>query len=169
MRCSWCEPLLDAYLENALPPRQMREIGAHVRRCRSCEALLAELRVVDALLTTASPPASVGSEFTAAVVSATAQAHQPPRQRTPLWVFLALYLALGWSFIGILALRGDVFSSMISPVIASSMRALSETGAVLSALSPGTPMLAALVSSVLLIDVILVAALLFFVRRRMRT
>ena len=49
MRCSWCEPLLDGFLENALPPRRMREVAAHVRRCRSCEALLAELRVVDAV------------------------------------------------------------------------------------------------------------------------
>jgi anti-sigma factor RsiW len=169
MRCSWCEPLLDGYLENALPARRMREIAAHVRRCRSCEALLAELRVVDALLTTASPPAAVGSDFTAAVVSATAQAHQPQRHRPPVWIFLWLYLALGWLAIGILALQGDIAGNAISAAIASSTRAVSETGAVVTALSPGTPALAALVSSVLLIDVALVAVLLFFVRRRMRT
>src|SRR5580693_6847639 len=104
MRCSWCEPLLDGYLESALPPRQMREVDAHVRRCRSCEALLAELRVVDALLTTASPPAFVGSEFTAAVVSATSQAHQPHRRRPPFWIFLSLYVALCWIAVGVLAL-----------------------------------------------------------------
>lgn len=169
MRCSWCEPLLDGYLESALPPRQMREVDAHVRRCRSCEALLAELRVVDALLTTASPPAIVGSEFTAAVVSATAQAHQPQRRRPPFWIFLTLYLALCWIAVGVLALEGNSIGTMLSAVVASSTRALSETSAVVSALSPGTPMLAAIVSCVLLIDLALVAVLLFFVRRRMRT
>lgn len=168
MRCCWCEPLLDAYLENALPPRQIREVAAHARRCRSCEALLAELRVVDALLTTASPPACVGSEFTAAVVSATAQAHQHQRRSLPLWIFLALYLALGWITIGVLASQGAA-GGMMSAVVASTTRAVGEAGAVISALSPGTPVLAALVSSVLLVDVALVAVLLFFVRRRMRT
>lgn len=169
MRCSWCEPLLDGYLENALPPRRMREVAAHVRRCRSCEALLAELRVVDALLTTASPPASVGSDFTAAIVSATARAHQPQRRRPPFWMFVALYLAFGWITIGILALQGNTIGSMLSAGVAATTRAVSETSVVVSALSPGTPALAALVSCVLLIDVLLVAVLLFFVRRRMRT
>lgn len=169
MRCSWCEPLLDGYLENALPPRQMRDVAAHVRRCRSCEALLAELRVVDALLATASPPASIGSEFTAAVVSATAQAHQPFRRRFPLWAFLALYLAFGWLTIGILSYQGDTVGNALSAAVATTTRTVSETGAVIGALSPGTPALAALVSAVLLIDVALVAVLVFFVRRRMRT
>ena len=169
MRCSWCEPLLDGFLENALPPRRMREVAAHVRRCRSCEALLAELRVIDALLTTASPPAAVGSDFTAAVVSATAQAHQPQRRRPPLWIFLSLYLALGWITIGILALQGNIAGTVLSAGIASTTRSVSEIGAVVAALSPGTPVLAALVSTVLLIDVALVALLLFLARRRTQT
>ncbi len=169
MRCSSCEPLLDAYLENALPPRQMRDITAHLRRCRGCEALLAELRVVDALLTTASPPASVGSEFTAAVVFATAQARQPATHRRPLWLFLALYLALGWIGLGVLALRGDAIGSMLSAAVAATTRALIATGAVVSALSPNTPFVAGLVSCVLLLDLALIAVMLHVVRRRRRT
>ena len=169
MRCSSCEPLLDAYLENALPPRQMRQVAAHVRRCRGCEALLAELRVVDALLATASPPATVGSDFTAAVVSAAAQTRQPHRQRFPIWMFFALYLLLGWTLIGILTLRGNTIGVFLSALVAATTRALSAASAVVSALSPGTPMLAAFVSCILLIDVALVAALLFFMRRRTRT
>jgi anti-sigma factor RsiW len=168
MRCSSCEPLLDAYLENALPPRQMRAVATHVRRCRSCEALLAELRVVDALLTTASPPGGVGSDFTAAVVSAMPQAPQPAPRRIPLWIYLALYLALGWIAFGVTALLGYSPATLLSATLASSMRTLFAIGTVVSALSPGAPVLAAWVSCVLLLDVALLAIMIRVLRWRNR-
>ena len=66
MRCSSCEPLLDAYLEATLRAarraRRSRRICAPATRC---EALLRELRVIDALLETARPPGSVAGDFTA--------------------------------------------------------------------------------------------------------
>lgn len=84
-------------------------------------------------------------------------------------MLLTLYLVLGWIFIGIVSLQGDAIGAMLSGGVASLARTVSETGAIVSALSPGTPMIAALVSSVLLVDVALVAVLLFFVRRRLRS
>jgi len=56
MRCSWCEPQLDAYLEGGLSPGTAARVAAHLRTCGDCQALLGELRVIDALLATARTP-----------------------------------------------------------------------------------------------------------------
>ena len=85
MRCSSCEPMLDGYLETALSRRHMRDVALHVNWCRACTALLDELRVVDALLTTVRAPGSVGSDFTAAIVSATSAAQPHAPRRIGLW------------------------------------------------------------------------------------
>ncbi len=56
MRCSWCEPLLDAYVEGTLDAAQTGAMAAHLRTCTACDAAHRRLRVVDALLMTARAP-----------------------------------------------------------------------------------------------------------------
>ena len=77
VRCSSCEPLLDSYLEATLRPAQSRQVSAHLQDCGVCEALLSELRVIDALLHTASPPARFDASFTAGVLEAALAAAAP--------------------------------------------------------------------------------------------
>ncbi|MGZ3498817.1 MAG: anti-sigma factor family protein [Vulcanimicrobiaceae bacterium] len=95
MRCSSCEPLLDRYVEGTLPARQMRAIGAHVRDCAACSALLTELKVVDALLVTtrATEPAV---NFTFAVMAEVRSMPFPRKRQHPAIGFLSLYLAAAW-------------------------------------------------------------------------
>ncbi|HYL26431.1 MAG TPA: zf-HC2 domain-containing protein, partial [Candidatus Nitrosotalea sp.] len=96
MRCSSCEPELDSYLEGTLSPREAAAVAAHVRACRSCDALLGELRVIDALLETARVP-GVAARFTDAVVSATQQTPVRKPRRLPFGAGLLLYVAIAWA------------------------------------------------------------------------
>jgi anti-sigma factor RsiW len=165
MRCSSCEPLLDDFLEGTLSRREMRDVAHHLRRCPGCEALLAELRVVDALLTTARAPGKVDSAFTAAVVSKTAQARQAPVRRVPLWVFLIVYLALAWSAVGVVALRGNELTGLALGTLDSISRGVAALQAVFRAIAPATSLVAAFVTAVLLLDLFLLAAIAYGYRR----
>jgi anti-sigma factor RsiW len=95
VRCSSCEPLLDRYVEGTLSAREMARVSAHLRSCPHCEALLTELRVVDALLATTAP-VELAPNFTFAVM-AEARAH-PTRARRPLslWAVLTFYVVGAW-------------------------------------------------------------------------
>lgn len=164
MRCSSCEPWLDAYLEGTLRPRGARAVGAHLRACPSCAALLEELRVVDALLTTTRPP-TVSAGFTASVVSAT-QATQPrmPR-RLPLAAALLLYLGIAWTLAALAALRPRDVAYLAGTFFALGERDLTALGAAVHALAPATPVAAAAVTGVLLLDILLLYALFYGYRR----
>jgi anti-sigma factor RsiW len=166
MRCSLCEPLLDAYLEGTLRPRQARAVAAHLRGCSVCAALLQELRVVDALLTTARAP-SVGADITAAVVSATAASAPHEPRRLPLWLALLLYVAAAWALAAIAVFRFHDLSRLAGSVLAFAQRDLTALGAAVHALAPETPVAAAAVTTVLLIDLLLLAAT-FYGYRRLR-
>jgi anti-sigma factor RsiW len=161
MRCSSCEPLLDAYLETSLGQRQGAQVAAHLRSCVGCSALLAELRVIDALLATASSPGSVASNFTASVVSATRGATPRSHRRIPLWPPLVAYLATAWALFAFAAFRGYALRGLISDFAASEQRSLAALGAALRALAPATPLAAAAVTGVLLIDLLLLCAIFY--------
>ncbi len=167
MRCSSCEPLLDAYLEAALPRRRAFAVGAHLRTCEDCAALLQELRVVDALLTTARAPA-VAADFTATVVSATAAAPRScGRRGSPLALALVVYVALAWMLAAFAVARWHSLGALPQRIAALGRPDAAALAAVARALAPATPVAAAVVTGVLLLDVLLLA-MLFFGYRRLR-
>jgi anti-sigma factor RsiW len=160
MRCSSCEPLLDAYLEASLRRFEAHAVAAHLRVCHGCAALMAELRIVDALLTTARPP-RVAADFTAAVVSAT---HATPRhapRRMPLGPALLLYLGMAWALAIVAALRSHDLAAFSGAFLAFGRRDLIALGAAVHALAPATPVAAAAVTGVLLLDLLLLGALFY--------
>jgi anti-sigma factor RsiW len=160
MRCSSCEPLLDAFLEGMLRSREGRAVGAHLRTCPDCAVLLRELRIVDALLTTARPH-RVGAGFTAAVVSAT-QATQP---KTPRRVSLAgallLYLGIAWTLAVLVALRPNDLTRLAATFFMLGRHDIAALDGAVRALAPSTPLAAAAVTGVLLLDLLLFCALFF--------
>jgi anti-sigma factor RsiW len=166
MRCSSCEPLLDAYLEGALSRRRAFAVGAHLRACDDCAAFLAELRVVDALLTTARVP-GVAADFTATIVSATAAAapHSIARPRRSLGVALLLYVALAWTLAAFAVVRWHAFAGLPQTIATLGRPDLAALGAAARALAPATPVVAAAGTGVLLLDVLLLATLAYGYRR----
>jgi len=167
MRCSSCEQLLDAYLEGTLPLRKARLVNAHLRACQECSALLKELRIVDALLATAHPP-NVAPDFTAAVVSATgaAQPTTAPR-RVPIWIAFTLYLAAAWTLAALLAFRSRELLAFAGTLLQAQGRDLVAFDAAVRAVAPATPLAAAAMTAVLLIDLLLLCAI-FYGYRRLR-
>ncbi|MBV9333385.1 MAG: zf-HC2 domain-containing protein [Candidatus Eremiobacteraeota bacterium] len=158
--------MLDDYLEGALRPREGRLVAAHLRGCAGCARLLDELRVVDALLTTARAP-GVPRDITAAVVSATATTRPKARRPLPLTVALLLYLLSAWAVAAVAFMRLPDLAQIGSVSIVFAQRDLAALGAASRALAPATPLAAAAVTGVLLIDVVLLAAT-FYAYRRLR-
>jgi hypothetical protein len=167
MRCSSCEPLLDAYLETTLRRRQVRAVVLHLQSCGDCETLMEELRIVDALLTTARAPGSVDSNFTAAVVSATRKAQPHARRRLPFWLPLLSYLALAWGLVATVALRSHETARVLGELGGSAQSGLAAIAAAQRAVAPAGVAAAAAVTAVLLVDLLLVA-IIFFGYRRLR-
>jgi hypothetical protein len=167
MRCSSCEPLLDDYLEATLSRRQMRDVTLHLQSCPACYALLEELRVVDALLATARSPGPVSSDFTAAVVSATATSPLHPSRRIALWVPLLAYLGVAWGLLAFAALNGRGVAGLFERFAAWGEGGLAAISAGLRAVAPATGVAAAAVTGVLLVDLLLLAGI-FYGYRRLR-
>jgi anti-sigma factor RsiW len=165
VRCSSCEPVLDDYLEGTLSRRQMRDVSHHLHRCRACEALLHELRVVDALLATARPPGKVGDEFTEAVVSATRAAQPPAVKRFPFWVPLLAYLAVAWTCAGFAATRAGELAGFFAASVESGERGVAALGAASRAVAPATAVATAAFTGVLLVDLLLLCAVVYAYRR----
>ncbi len=141
-----------------------RSVSVHLSDCAPCAAFLSELRVVDALLTTARAP-GVAADFTAAIVSATKGAPPPPPRRRPLGLALVLYLGVAWMLVLLLALRSRDVTGLVWASVARGARDLAAFGAAVHALAPVTPVAAATVTGVLLVDVVLLAALFYGYRR----
>lgn len=122
-----------------------------------------ELRVVDALLTTARAPHA--GDITPAVVSVT-QATQPhaPR-RVPFGLALLLYLFVAWALGVVAILRRHDLGRFASAALAHVQRDVAALGAAIHALAPATPMAAAAVTAVLLVDLVLLGAVLYGYRR----
>ncbi len=165
MRCSSCEPLLDAYLETTLRGRLGAQVAEHLRSCAECASLLGELRVIDALLTTARAPGSVESDFTESVVSATRVATPHARRRLPFWIPIAAYLAAAWGLLALLSFRSSAMLTFLAGVLAAQERGLAAVAAAARALAPATPLAAAAVTAVLFLDLALLGALYYGYRR----
>jgi Putative zinc-finger len=168
VRCSSCEPLLDAYLEATLRPAQARQVAVHLSACSGCDGLLRELRVIDALLATASPPARFESDFTAGVLTA-ARAATPvvARRRMPYGLSLIAYLTVAWIAGLVAAVRWRDVGWPLGDVWQSQLHGFAAFGAVVRAVAPATPLAAAAVTGVLLVDFLLVCAM-FYAYRHLR-
>ncbi len=160
MRCSSCEPLLDAYLEASLPPRQGGAVARHLRACGHCASLLRELRVIDALLETARPPGSVGADFTASVVTAARVVQPRARRRIPFGLVLLAYLAIAWTLV-LVGLRSHALTGLAAALVLSERHGTAALGAAARALAPATPLAAAAMSGVLLLDLFLLCAIVY--------
>ncbi len=164
MRCSSCEPLLDAYLDASLPPIQGGAVSRHLRACGRCTALLRELRVIDALLETARSPGSVGADFTASVVTAARMAPPRARRRIPFGLMLLAYLAIAWTLV-LVGLRSQALTHLAAALVLSERHGIAALGAAVRALAPATPLAAAVVTGVLLLDLFLLCAIAYGYRR----
>jgi len=168
VRCSSCEPLLDAYLEATLRPAQSRQVVTHLHDCSSCQALLSELRVIDALLHTASPPARFEADFTAGVLEAAQAAVAPPgRHRIALWPSLLAYLGVAWIVAAIVLARRHDLGVPLAGLWQTQAHGLAALAAVIRTVAPATPLAAAAVTAVLLIDFLLLCAM-FYGYRHLR-
>jgi anti-sigma factor RsiW len=99
MRCSFSEARLDAYVEGELAPRDRALVAAHVETCEACASLLAELRVIDALLIT---PRTLepAPNFTFKVMAEVRCLPQPHVHRVPTFAVLGTYVVFAWVTIG---------------------------------------------------------------------
>jgi anti-sigma factor RsiW len=167
VRCSSCEPLLDRYIEGTLSERQMRTFTQHLRLCESCKALLAELRVVDALLAT-SPVVELPPNFTFAVMAEVRTTPMATSRRVSIWALLTFYVISAWiavtagSFAFGSSLRG--LPSLAASVGSSISHGVAALAGVAHVFGPATPVVIAIGVTILLLDVALVAATLFFYR-----
>jgi len=100
MRCSSFERSLDAYVDGELTPVRRAQVARHVATCAHCESLLAELRVIDALLL-APRRCDPAPNFTFAVMAEVRTMHRPHAHRgASFWAILATYIVFGWVAIG---------------------------------------------------------------------
>jgi len=168
MRCSSCEPLLADYLEGTLRARRMAVVARHVHGCADCTALIAELKVVDALLATTTPP-SLPENFTFAVMAHARSMPVPTRRLMPLWMAIAGYLLAVWLLVGgWFLLRGTGAIAAIGHALApfgAGLMALADAGLGAGhAIAPSAVAVGAILSGVLLLDVLALAGLFYFYR-----
>lgn len=171
MRCSSCEPLLDRYVEGTLKAPEMSAVSDHLRACAGCRDLLAELKVVDALLET-SKPVGLPENFTFAVMAETNGMPAPRARQHPIWSFLVLYVAAAWAAVLVaIAVSGAGAPALFASVSAWLARLAGGAALAGSAASHGiahaVPALAAFGFGVFLVDLAVAAAfgLLYFVIR----
>lgn len=163
MRCSWCEPLLDAYVDGALDPARSGAVAAHLRSCPACDAAHRRLRVVDALLVTARTP-ELRVDFTEQVMTAVRLLPAPAQPRKPLLPLAAFYLVAAWIAMGaaMAFLRPHVPLGAVAGALQNAGRALAQSS---HALWPIAPFALPAIASVLVVDVLLFAAVVVFYRR----
>jgi anti-sigma factor RsiW len=102
MRCSsfnTVRPLLDEYVDGTLGPLDGARVEAHVASCDACAALLAELRVIDALLI-APRTVEPAANFTFAVMADVRALPVPHRHHRISLASLGAYLVFAWVAIG---------------------------------------------------------------------
>jgi len=134
MRCSFFEPLLDAYVEGELSPVRRAQVARHLETCARCGELLAELRVIDALLVRPRL-LETAPNFTFKTM-AEVRALAPPRAgHASQLAILATYIVFGWAAIGAFLIFGGAAAR---GTIASIQVAFAHLGATLSGLSVAT-------------------------------
>jgi anti-sigma factor RsiW len=156
--------LLDPYVDAALEPARVHSVAAHLRSCAACEALHQRLRVVDGLLMTARVP-GLDDDFAAHVMAEVRLLPRPQPQRKPLLPLAAFYLVTAW----IVTVTALAFAR---PHVAIGGSLSASASSVVHAVAQGThalwpiaPIAIPAVVSVLTVDVLLFAAVVFFYRR----
>lgn len=171
MRCSCCERALERYVARSLPAREMRAVAGHVRDCERCGAVLAELKVVEALLATARPP-QLEPNFTFAVMAEVRTLPPPRAPQRSLWGLLAVYLCAAWVALGAaLVLTRTSPQTLLAGLAGAAGHANAVAGQVVAslahALGDSLPLLLGFGIGVLLVDLAaaLAVALLYVVVR----
>lgn len=161
MRCCSCEPLLDRYVEGTLTPREMARVSKHLRTCARCDALLTELRVVDALLATTAP-VELAPNFTFAVMAETRTTPIRAVRKLSIWAVLTFYVVGAWiALSGIYAVFGDRLAHLGTvgrATAAAGAQSVAVFSAIAQSVSPATPLVLGGVVGVLLIDTLLIIA-----------
>lgn len=168
MRCSSCEPLLAEYIDGTLSARRMAVVARHVHGCAPCTALVEELKVVDALLTTASAP-ELPPNFTFAVMAHARSMPAPQPHRAPVWLATGGYLLAVWLLAaGWFLVRGTGAIAAAQHALApfgAGMIAVVNAGAGAShALAPNALVAGGLIGIVLTLDLLALSALLYYYR-----
>lgn len=175
MRCSFCKPLLDRYSEATLCAQQMRQVSAHLQLCGECAAVLEELKVVDGLLTTLSPPQAPAANFTFAILAEVRSMPVPVTPRTNLVALAGAYVLVAWAIIAAwLQLAGiglaGALSALAGFAASTAGVAHSVTADLTGIFGSGTPQVTAFVLTVLGLDVAIglgIALIYFVVRPRL--
>ncbi|MGR4066134.1 MAG: anti-sigma factor family protein [Vulcanimicrobiaceae bacterium] len=167
MRCSSCESLLDLYVEGSLAPKDVRAVDAHVRDCKPCAALLAEIRVVDALLATARP-AQLAPNFTFAVMAEVRSLPAPRRTGAPLAAILGGYVLAAWLLLSAVAVAFAgrlpalaAFQSTEWQGVLQALRAVAGAGA---PIAPAMPAILTAVAGLLIVDAAFLTCIVIFYR-----
>ena len=160
MRCSSFEPLLDDFIDGKLPLETHARVAAHVESCASCNALLTELRVIDALLL---QPRRLepAANFAFAVMAEVRVLPLPHASRVPPLAVLSAYLAFAWSAIGLFFILGKSSASAALGFVTSALSgAAANFGALAEStsrmLSPQSFQLSAAMTTILGFDIVAV-------------
>lgn len=115
MNCSSSEARFEEYLDGTLASALRARLRAHLDACGSCQGVLEELRVVDALI---AAPRSVAlpENFTFATMAEVRALPRPHVSPAPVVAYFVSYLVAAWLLIG----AGFLLSGR-------AMRALGET------------------------------------------
>ena len=163
MRCSWCETVLDEYVEATLPPRRMLAVARHLQSCPGCEALHRRLRIVDGLLHTRKM-LDVEPDFSQAVMARIQTMPVPHPHRRAIWIVALFYLICAWAAAIAVALvwpHAHFAPGALASAGSSALQAISHG---LHAMSPVAPIAFSIVVSVLAIDALLLGAIYVFYR-----
>jgi anti-sigma factor RsiW len=99
VNCSSCEDRFEEYLDGTLAPALRVRLRAHLARCGSCQGVLEELRVVDALLV--SPrTVELPENFTFATMAEVRALPRPHVSSAPVVAYFVSYLVAAWLLIG---------------------------------------------------------------------
>lgn len=131
MRCSFFEAKLDAYVEGTLPPATRARLESHAANCFACAALLAEYRVIDALLLTPRVLEPTPN-FTFKVMAEVRAMPSPREQRSSTLAILGTYVAFGWVTIGAFLLLGGEYARAMFATIGEG---LTRFGAIVQSLA----------------------------------
>jgi hypothetical protein len=124
--------------------------------------------VIDALLHTASPPARFDASFTAGVLEAAQAVVEPAvRRRNALWPSLLVYLGAAWIAAAVVFLWRHDLGLPLAGIWQMQTHGFAAFAAVVRTVAPATPLAAAAVTAVLIVDSLLLTAM-FYGYRHLR-
>lgn len=128
MTCSWCEERFERYIDGLLNDGERARLRLHVDGCTSCNGLLEELRVVDALLL---EPRTVElpADFTSATMADVREMALPCPRHAPITASLVAYIVGAW------ALAAAAFLIAPDVVLSAGAKAVAVSGTVLAAIA----------------------------------